>query len=110
MHSQGFLRSGGWATGDGKLVGIEAYTRSPQIQSLEGRTKARRERIEVNAPLQGVLSWWVKIFSSVKRAQPVRRGLRFSFDSVPLSYCGRRMKAVSCQLFPSPSLCARPCA
>lgn len=70
MHSQGSLRAVGWITGDGKLVGISAYTRSPQIQRLEGRTKAWTERIDVNAPWKGVLSWWVKIFSSVKRAQP----------------------------------------
>lgn len=57
-------------------MGILAYTRSPQIQSLDSRTKAWRETMEVNGPREGVLAWWVKISFSVKRIQP---GIRLRF-------------------------------
>ena len=45
------------------------YTRAFKF-GAEGRTKRQKARIEVNAPKEGVLTWWIKMLSSVKRAQP----------------------------------------
>lgn len=48
MHSQGTLRDRGLRHGGWETAGNLGYTSSPQIQSPEGRTRAWREKTEVN--------------------------------------------------------------